>query len=193
MANADDGRIWAADLVKRVGAAVKAARGGKSAAWLSDRTAELGYRISPTVIAKLDSGHRGDVLGVAELLILAAALDVPPLVLLYPDLPSGQVEIIPGRVATSFDAYLWTAGEAPSITTDSVVAPTKGYRLIQAVLERNQLSVELAHLLVELGPKAHLHEQTDLDSMQRRRSAIRTKVAQLNAEIHESSGVLNDA
>jgi hypothetical protein len=69
-------------------AAMKVARGDRTAKWLSDRTDELGYRVSPTVIAKLDSGHRGDVLSVAELLIIAAALDVPPVAVLFPDLPT---------------------------------------------------------------------------------------------------------
>ena len=78
MAKNKDGQQWAETLVRRVGLAMKKARGNKSAKWLSDETAALGYRVSPTVIAKLDSGHRGSVLSVAELLILGAALELPP-------------------------------------------------------------------------------------------------------------------
>lgn len=91
---------------------MKSARGNRSAKWLSDRTAELGYRVSPTVIAKLDSGHRGEVLSVAELIILAAALDVPPLALLYPNLPDGEVERIPGDMQTAAGAAMWFTGES---------------------------------------------------------------------------------
>src|SRR6476469_3816739 len=101
MANIDEGGgtalSWAAAMVKRVGVAAKRERGSKSAKWVSERTKELGYPISPTVIAKLDSGHRGEVLSIAELLIIAAALDIPPIALLYPDMPDGVVEVIPGR------------------------------------------------------------------------------------------------
>jgi hypothetical protein len=115
VANEQDGQKWAEDLVRRVGAAIKAAREGKSAAWLSERTAELGYRVSPTVIAKLDSGHRGSVLSVPELLILAAALGVPPVALLYPDLPDGLVAMVPYAAASSEFAMEWFAGKIPPI------------------------------------------------------------------------------
>ena len=88
VANNQDGQQWAESLVRRVGLAVKKARGNKSAKWLSDETAKLGHRVSPTVIAKLDSGHRGSVLSVAELLVLAAALNIPPGLLLIPGYPN---------------------------------------------------------------------------------------------------------
>lgn len=110
----EDGAKWARELVQRIGRAIKEARGGRSASWLSDRTAELGYRVSPTVIAKLDSGHRGSVLSVAELLVLAAALDVPPVALIYPDLPDGPVEVVPGQSASSIDGLLRFTGEIGS-------------------------------------------------------------------------------
>lgn len=103
----DDGQRWAKELVKRAGKAIKDARKGRSAAWLSDRTAELGYRVSPTVIAKLDSGHRGSVLSVPELIVLAAALNTSPVALVYPG-PYGQkIEILPGMLASEIDAAEW--------------------------------------------------------------------------------------
>lgn len=110
MTNGVDGQRWAKELVDRIGKAIKEARGGKSAAWLSDRTAELGYRVSPTVIAKLDSGHRGTVLSVAELLVLSAALGVPPVALVYPG-PYGQpVEVLPNEETTEIAAAEWFSG-----------------------------------------------------------------------------------
>jgi hypothetical protein len=121
----DDGRRWSETFVKKVGAAVKTARGTKSAKWLSDRTAELGYRIPHTVISKLDSGHRGDVLSVPELFVLAAALDIPPALLLFPDYPDGTVELLPGFNAWVPAAVDWLSGNAPlpaEIRADSKVA-----------------------------------------------------------------------
>ncbi|MDN4520720.1 DNA-binding protein [Mycolicibacterium austroafricanum] len=105
-----DGEQWAKDLVARAGKAMKAARGSKSAAWLSERTAELGYRISPTVIAKLDSGHRGSVLSVTELVVLAAALNTSPVNLVYPGPYQNAVEILPGRNSGEFNAAQWFSG-----------------------------------------------------------------------------------
>lgn len=117
VANADD---WVNELVRRTGQAIKTARGGRSAAWLSDRTDELGYRVSPTVIAKLDSGHRGGVLSVVELLVIAAALDVPPVSLLYPDLPDGDVEVLPGEHMSSIGALLRFTGEGDTEPTSDI-------------------------------------------------------------------------
>lgn len=111
-----DGSAWAADLVRRVGKAAKDRRGDRSAKWLSERTAELGYRISPTVIAKLDSGHRGEVLSVPELLVIAAALEVPPVALLYPNMPDGEVEVLPGVVRTALEAIENFCGRADDDT-----------------------------------------------------------------------------
>lgn len=118
-----DGQAWAKELVGRVGRAIKEAREGRSAGWLSDRTAELGYRISPTVIAKLDSGHRGAVLSVPELIVLAAALDVSPVTLVYPGPYGDPVEVLPGRTISEFHATQWFSGiewseEVTTITGD---------------------------------------------------------------------------
>lgn len=189
----DRDRTWAGELVRRVGNAAKAARGGKSAAWLSDRTAELGYRISPTVIAKLDSGHRGEVLGVAELLILAAALGVPPMALLFPGMPDEQIEIIPGHTGKSWAAYLWATGMAPSFVNPGA-APTDGEQLISAVRERSELLVHLAHLHVELGTKtANEYDPLRKTALEERRIGISDRINQLNAIICDAGGVINDA
>lgn len=94
MAKKDDsGLKWSHELVRQIGAAMQKARGKRTAKWLSERTAELGYRVSPTVIAKLDSGHRGNVLSVAELLVIADALEVPPAALLFPAFPMAKWSI----------------------------------------------------------------------------------------------------
>ncbi|RIU30425.1 Putative DNA-binding protein [Mycobacteroides abscessus subsp. massiliense] len=109
---------WASELVKRVGKAMKEARGSRSATWLSERTAELGYRVPATVISKLDSGWRGSVLSVPELVVLAAALDMAPVALLYPTLPDGKVELLPGKPARSLDAVEWFCGHTPRSEID---------------------------------------------------------------------------
>jgi hypothetical protein len=188
VANERTGDDWAAELVRRVGLAVKEARGRKSAAWLSDRTAELGYRVSPTVIAKLDSGHRGSVLSVAELLILAAALDVPPLVLLYPDLPDGRVEIIPRHVRTSWEAYRWATGMDPSFLNPRT--PSNGSQLVDAVRRRYESMAELAHLHVE---RSKARNDMAKKSLEARQTEVSGQIGRLNALINDVGGVLKDA
>lgn len=115
MANGD----WAKEIVQNIGAALKTARGKKSAAWLSDRTAELGYRVSPTVIAKLDSGHRGSVLSVPELLVFAAALEVPVLDLLC---PGDAVEVLPRNLAGRAEVVEMFTGTPDAVTRADIAA-----------------------------------------------------------------------
>lgn len=144
MAKDDDpGKVWARALVERVGKAVKEARKGKSAVWLSDRTAELGYRISPTVIAKLDSGHRGDVLSVPELLVLAAALNTSPVNLVYPGPYQNKVEILPGSESEEIVAVQWFSGitrytpEKSQQWDDSTETLRAYRRLVDLVMSRS--------------------------------------------------------
>lgn len=190
--NSGDG-VWATDLVKRVGKAVKSARRGRSAVWLSERTAELGYKVSSTVIAKLDSGHRGSVLSVAELLILAAALDVPPILLLYPGLPDEAVEVIPGETVTSWDAHKWATGIAASLARST--SPSDGSQLVQAVRARAELKREIYLRELDL-----LTYRGDDDRSRKMRgiteafiSEAGEEVARLDAVIRETGGVIRDA
>lgn len=81
-----------------------------SAQQLADRCAELGMKIARSVIANLENGRRPTV-SVAELLILAAALAVPPAVLIAPLGQAPEANILPDRELTTLDAILWIAGE----------------------------------------------------------------------------------
>jgi transcriptional regulator with XRE-family HTH domain len=103
-------KTWADGIQERVARAVKAARGTRSAQEVADETERLGYPLSRSQIANLESGRKRG-LDVAELLILAAALDVPPSALLFPDLPDGEVEILPGQFVSSVAALLRFTGE----------------------------------------------------------------------------------
>lgn len=105
---------WEVEHAQRVGAAVQRFRKteGVSAQSLSDRTEELGLKMTRQAIADLENGRRRYVT-TAELLILAAALNVPPVVLLYPNLPDGMVEQIPGQWVSSINAVGAFVGEGP--------------------------------------------------------------------------------
>jgi transcriptional regulator with XRE-family HTH domain len=159
---------------------------GRSAQDVADRTAELGYPISRTQIANYESGRKKN-LDIAELLILAAALDVPPLVLLYPDLPAGKVEIIPNEPGNSFDAYLWATGIAPPFLNPGT--PSKGSQLITAVRRRHELMAELARILVE---KSKARDDTSRESLESQQAEVSGEIGRLNALIGEVGGVLND-
>ncbi|MBY6366963.1 XRE family transcriptional regulator [Rhodococcus corynebacterioides] len=105
---------WTQQLVDRVGREVRRARTASSPPLsgqaLSDRTAELGHPISRAVISDLETGRRRG-LDVADLIVLAAALRISPVQLLFPELPRGSVDVLPGRPHESHDAVRWFAGE----------------------------------------------------------------------------------
>ena len=201
--DSEAGRDWSTALVKRIGATVKAARRGRSAAWLSERCAELGYPLSRSLISKLDSGHRGDVLTVPELLVLAAALEIPPALLLFPQFPGGvvdgkpvgTVELLPDdRPASSYDAVKWLSGERPlparRVDQERGVheAPANvGTQLVAAVLERERLGLR----------KLEAHMQAAAGDEQSRQTALalESKLAAANAQIiylREQLGLAGD-
>jgi hypothetical protein len=101
---------WEEDQANRVAQEIRRLRHPRSAQWLSDRTGELGHRISRPVISDLENGRRRYVT-TAELCVLAWALKVPPVALLYPDLPDGPVEVVPGVDKSSIEAVMWFSGE----------------------------------------------------------------------------------
>lgn len=106
---------WSQQIVDRVGKEVRRARTAASPPLsgqaLSDRTAELGHPISRAVISDLETGRRRG-LDVADLIVLAAALQIAPVQLLFPDLPRGPVDVLPERPHESHDAVRWFAGES---------------------------------------------------------------------------------
>jgi transcriptional regulator with XRE-family HTH domain len=83
---------------------------GMSAQDVADATAELGYPIQRSVIANLENGRRVSV-DLAEFLVLAKALDVPPVALLVPAGEVGEMEILPGQICSTDDALQWITGE----------------------------------------------------------------------------------
>lgn len=191
----NDGDKWAADLVKRVGAEAKRLRGRKSAQWLSDETEALGYRISPQVIARLDSNRRAGHLEVAELVILAKALGVAPVQLLYPDLPFGLVDAIPGRAMYSITAISrfigddWYGPDEPHDQQSAdLLAASK--ELFSSMSFASDMEVDLAAIPAEIqqlkrsrakGPAAEAQITALEDSL----NSTHQVLARLNQEIAE--------
>ncbi|WP_156666075.1 helix-turn-helix domain-containing protein [Rhodococcus sp. HS-D2] len=109
-----EAKEWASETARRVGEEVRRLRADvheMSAVQLANRTAELGYPITRGTIAKIESNSRAAKLDVVEVAVLAKALRVPPLQLLYPELPDGPVEVLPGVTVRSVSAMTWFSGE----------------------------------------------------------------------------------
>ena len=104
---------WAEQQGTRVAAGVRALRKAqrRSAQWVADRTADLGYPISRATIADLENGRRKWVT-IAELMVLARALNTAPVALLYPDLlGSDSIEFLPDAKGSEIVALQWFSGE----------------------------------------------------------------------------------
>lgn len=76
---------------------------------LAERCAEWGAPIHRTTITKIENGRPRFDLG--ELMVLAFALDTSPMMLVFPDLADGPIELMPGREAPSASGLLWFSGE----------------------------------------------------------------------------------
>jgi len=81
----------------------------RSAQWLADRTAELGYAITRPVISDIETGRRKYVT-VTELMVLARALNTTPIALLYPDPCDDEIEMLPGVRTSGPYAPQWFSG-----------------------------------------------------------------------------------
>ncbi|RIT28917.1 XRE family transcriptional regulator [Mycobacteroides abscessus] len=106
-------KAWQMELAGRVGKALHDYRRylNLSAQALASRTAELGYPLTRVAISKIESNSRAGKLDVSELVVLAEAMGVPPVALLYPRLPDGDVEFLPGQHVASIVALLRFTGE----------------------------------------------------------------------------------
>lgn len=77
---------------------------------VANRCKEIGHPLDRAVIAKLEKGLR-DTITVPELLVLARALDIPPMLLVMPVGVEDTLEVLPGFEAPPWDAAKWFAGE----------------------------------------------------------------------------------
>lgn len=101
-----------------------------SAQQLADRCAELGVDSLPrTVISNLETGRRGNVT-VAEVLVLAEALSVPPAALMFPVGYADSIEHLPGQHVTPLEALDHLVGTgAPA---DSALALLRAHRALES-------------------------------------------------------------
>ncbi|MCU1647577.1 MAG: putative DNA-binding protein [Nocardia sp.] len=146
---------WKDSTVRRIAEQIRRHRGDRSAQWLSDRTAELGYRVTRATISDLEVGRRTR-LEVTQLLVLARALDVPPILLLFPDVPDGPVAYLPGEIDQSIRAIEWFVGENLPPSAPGNTLPMQLVRE-ERDLRRRRTELEASHVatnrrIAELPP-----------------------------------------
>ncbi|MFJ8852402.1 helix-turn-helix domain-containing protein [Streptomyces sp. NPDC102437] len=104
---------WSARVSRTIAQEVRRHRlaRGMSAQQLADACDRLGSPMPRTVISNIENGRRGNVT-VAEVGILAAALEVAPAALVFPVGYAEEVEHLPGRTVPPLEAADWWNGEA---------------------------------------------------------------------------------
>jgi len=95
------GAEWSGTIHQRIAEAIRRAREAQklSAQQLADETQRLGYPITRSQIANYESGRKRR-LDVAEITVLAAALNTSPVALLYPGPYDKEIEVLPGVLTT---------------------------------------------------------------------------------------------
>jgi transcriptional regulator with XRE-family HTH domain len=108
---------WQNRRAERLGEAVRDRRKelNMTADDLARRTAELGYPITRVAIGKLENNYRAGKFDIAELDVLATALDLSPAALLHSGEPDELVEVLPGRPMTMLEARIWHNGGAEGL------------------------------------------------------------------------------
>lgn len=104
---------WPARFTRAIASQVRLYRRqrGLSAQQLSQKCTDIGLEISRSTIADLENGRRV-VLTVAELYVLAVALDLPPIELAVPLGRAPSTEVLPGRLAPVWDVARWFRGDS---------------------------------------------------------------------------------
>ena len=179
---------WSDGLAGTVGNELRRLRNaqGLSAVALAERTKQLGHPITRGTIAKIEGNHRSGKLDVSELLVLAAALEVPPALLLFPPYPYGHVQPLPDVTTTAYDAAEWIAGHAQMNGHPNVTYTDRPHRLVELATERARLNDGFAQLL---------ERKNDPDWMDRVFSLIEQtnqRRDEVDNEIRELGGVLEN-
>lgn len=141
-------RQWDQALAKRIGEAVKHRRNelGWPQQRLAEVTARLGYPLTGVVISQIETNARGGRVDVAEIVVLAAAMFVPPVQLLYPDLVDGTVDLLPGCTTSSIRAVEWFSGNVEPLATGGDTDEEDGFLMWEAGARPTMLSRRLDEL-----------------------------------------------
>jgi hypothetical protein len=165
---------WSEALAERVAHAIRSARERgerRSAQDIADETARLGYPLSRSQIANLESGRKRS-LDIAELLILSAALNTSPVALMYPnpsDEPSHSVEVLPGVETTEFQAVEWFSGRRHGFTDSTDGAASAKLRVEWQDHTRTlRLWRELADFYERRRNASHIQPGEELSEGQRK-------------------------
>ena len=130
---------------------------------------------------------RGRDLRVAEFLVFAAALDVPPALLLFGGYPDGVVEYLPGRECTSKQAVDWFSGtgQLPNGPNGESTRGNIGTDLVAAVARRSEMTAKC----IDLAAMVRAGDVAEGFAAERNKQLI-TELTGLSMQINDLKSIL---
>lgn len=175
-------------------------RRGWTAAQLAARCADLGApELTASVIANVETGRRDQsgrrrrFVTVDELLTLAYALDVAPVLLFVPVGEDTRLQLAPNVAVDSFQALSWVSGEIPPPGEESAarrhawlqtIGPVRFARDLRSALE----AVDQAYFHANAAATG-LSEDSKADSEARVADAMRNLAGLLNLMVENAQHV----
>ncbi|MFJ2771732.1 helix-turn-helix domain-containing protein [Streptomyces sp. NPDC087300] len=126
-----------------------------SAQDLADACAELGHPIPRNVIANMESGRRAN-LPLVDVMVLAKALNTPPICLIYPVGYVEEVQQLPFTDATStLRALSWFTGEGRELgADDDMLRYFRAHHAAEQTVMTARQDEELARYHAKTAPNA---------------------------------------
>jgi hypothetical protein len=158
---------FAVEIGRRVEHFRKKANDGKGVTVqaVADRCKEIGLPLDRSVIAKLEKGLRQSV-SVAEVLVLAEALRVPPVSLIFPvNEPGADVEVLPGRHVDAWSAAKWLSGVGlpPWETDDQDDSYFDRLQFVDGIETRRDHDTWLLSWITAKGERDHAEDAGDAE------------------------------
>lgn len=170
-----------------------------SAQQLAARCADLGMEVPRAVLANLENGRR-PLVSVAELLILAAALEVPPVTLIAPIGHQPTTELLPGVDIPTLEAAEWINGDiglvrledgrlhfGPLVGTASAVGLVRTH---QGALERwrtaSTSARSAAWAVHAAAPEEEPRRRAELEGHQRNVAHFESEIANIRTHMREA-------
>lgn len=213
---------WSEELVNRFSSAMRERRKALklSAQDVADRTAELGHPVNRSAIAAWENHGRGDRLMLGDAIVLAEALRIPLAALLYPHMPDGDVEVLPGLTTDSYRAMtaltnvdpatgefdlimypedsesLQRAIDAPQDdmppVTERITSYDHGSHLVSESVQREELLHALKRTQEELEAATAAGDRAAVKAHTTAVKLIRSELSEITEHIRAAGGVVND-
>lgn len=188
----DDVPEWVDQVMQTIATEVRRRRKElrMSAQDLADRCADLGHPIPRNVIANMESGRRA-TLPLVDVLVLAAALDAPPILLLYPLGHVKRVQQLPlTDPVETWEALRWFTGDSDAPLEDAMLHNFRAHQHHQVALRTAERDADHARWQARTAntPEKREDAQRDADHYADTAAHHRNRLRVARAFIREDGG-----